>query len=130
MNTSKKTGIKSSATIELLEKTINLFNNLLDKLNEEIFEPYINNDSEKLEKNMAKIGQNCSLLQVVRIMLSGLKTLIPIIQKFPLIDDGPSITEQDEIFSDNYIRTMERILAEDKAKKKADNSYMHPSVAI
>ena len=114
-----KTGIKKSTTIELLEKTINIFNKILDKFNEEIFEPYVNNEEEKLQQNLKKISKNCSIVDVVKLMLTGLKTLIPMIKQFPLVEDVQSTTEMDEEYSEVYLSAMRQIIAEDDAKKNA-----------
>ena len=117
-----KNGIKKSTTIDLLERTLTLFSNLLNKLNEDIFEPYINNEDDKFEKNITKLGKTSSLISVIKLMLSGLKTLIPLIKQFPLVDDGPSIAELDEEYSETYISAMRQIVADYDAKKAAEAS--------
>ena len=117
-----KTGIKKSSTIELLEKTINIFNKLLDKFNQEIFEPYINDDEEKLQRNLKKLGKDCTLIDVVKLIFTGVKSLIPMIKQFPLVEDIKSHIELDEEFSEIYLNAMRQILAEDEEKKAAEAS--------
>jgi hypothetical protein len=88
---------KQEKIILILEQTLDIYQQFLDKISSSIIDPFTKGDLDECNQNLSKLGKNFTILDIVKLVIRGAVLLAPLMLKISSGNSEKKYLDEQEI---------------------------------